>query len=111
MKTILLILISFMGMSTFSSCEKITKTTWIFYDETWGTDPWGSEEISENDKTQNVEDYLKNKGVKVFEVRVVNDANTGDILCFAMNCKTGNRIHAKIRKKDIDNAINAGFYE
>ena len=56
-------------------------------------------------------DLTKNKDVKVFEIKIVHDANVDDVICFATHCKTGNRIHAKIKEKDLNKAINIGFYQ
>lgn len=107
----LLIIITLIVSVAFSGCEKITDTVWMYYDETWGVDPWGKESVPEKEKINNIEKYLKNRKVKVFDVKIVADANVGSILCYAMHCKSGKRIHCKIKEKDLNKATSEGFYQ
>ena len=96
-------------MITFNSCEKITDTVWVYYDETYCTDSWGKSSLTEKEKKNNIESYLDNLGVKVFKVKI-SEEGTPDS-CFSCGCKSGNIIKCKIKEKDIDILINEGFYQ
>lgn len=103
MKTkLLIIFILFVGIKAFSSCEKITNSTLMYYDETGCMDPWRNANIEESEKTKKIEKYLKDKKIKVFEVNIINDGTMES--CEACHCKSGNRVHAKIRERDVNKA-------
>lgn len=109
MKTMLIILCSLIGITTFNSCEKLTDTTWVYYDETWCMDPWGNADIEKSEKIKKIQKYLKDKKIKAFEVNIVNDGTMDP--CDACHCKSGKRIHSKIKENDLNKAINEGFYQ
>lgn len=106
MKT-LFVLISI--ILTMNSCEKIADTTWVYYDETECSDPWGvtSDDISEKEKKQVIEDYLKENNLKVYKTEISNEREPeGCKSCF---CKTGVIIKCKVKVKDEAEFINLGF--
>lgn len=105
----LTILVSLIGIATFNGCEKITDTTRIYYDETFCADPWGQSSVADDDKKKNIEKYLKGKSIKIFKVEILND-RTPD-LCKSCGCKSGKRISCKVKKSDLNKAINVGFYQ
>ncbi len=92
-----------------NACEKITNKTWIFYDETGCSDPWGAFNMDESEKIKKIEDFLKERNVLVFEIKIVNDGTIDT--CFACHCKTGRRVHSKIKDKHKEIAFAEGFYE
>ncbi|HRN93133.1 MAG TPA: hypothetical protein PL084_00265 [Chitinophagales bacterium] len=107
----ILIIFALVGVTTFISCEKITDTTWVYYDETFCADPWGNANIGETEKIKAIGKYLKEQKVKFFKVKIVHDASIGAITCYACNCKSGNRIHVEIDRKDVSKALNENFYQ
>jgi len=109
MKTMLLLIISFIGLTTFNSCEKITNTTWVYYDETYCADPWGGTNIEDSEKIKNIEKYLKKQKIKVFEVIIISDGMMEP--CDACNCKTGKRIKCKVKENDVEGMKNEKFYQ
>ncbi len=110
MKKIRIIISFLIGTTTFNSCEKITDTTWVYYDETKCFDPWGLQDnVLEKGKKENIKKYLKDKKIKVFEIKIFSDGIAE--ACKACHCKNGNRIHVEIRKKDVSKIINEGFYQ
>lgn len=93
-----------------SSCEKLVDTTWMYYDETYCADPWGQNNIQENEKKKNIKDYFKKeKGIKVFKVKFLGDRTRDS--CFSCLCKSGKRIKAKIKESDIKVMKTEGFYQ
>lgn len=110
MKTMLMLLMSATILLTFCGCKKYA-TTWVYYDETFCADPWGDANIGETEKIKAIEKYLKEQRVKFFKVKIVHDASIGEITCYACNCKSGNRIHVEIDRKDVSKALNVKFYQ
>lgn len=109
MRAMLIILVSLLGITTFNSCEKITDTTWVYYNETWCMDSWGNADIEESEKIKNIENYLKKQKIKVFEVNILNDGTMDP--CDACHCKSGKRIHCKIEENHLGKALDEGFYQ
>lgn len=110
MKKMLIILISIIGLTTFNSCGKINDTIWVYYDETKCADPWETNEnTSVKVKTKAIENYLENKGVKVFKVKINDDGTAEE--CKSCFCKTGSRIKCKINEDEIEKMKEEGFYQ
>ncbi len=109
MITMLIILISLIGITTFDSCEKITDTTWVYYDETYCADPWGPNTDTEDEKKKNIEKHFKDKGIIIFEVEIIDDGIPES--CFSCGCETGKRIKCKIKESDVDAMKTEGFYQ
>ncbi len=109
MQTILLLTLSIIGITTLNSCEKLTATTQMYYDETYCADQWGQNTVSDDDKKKNIEKYLKNKDIKIFKVEITNDGTLE--LCFACSCKTGKRIKCKVKESDIESMQNEKFHQ
>lgn len=89
-------------------CNKMN-VLWVKYDETQCSDNWTYSENNEVLKT-NVESYLKGKGVKVLEMEIFVDGDPQQN-CSACSCKTGRTIKIKIKKRELSDAKNQGFYE
>ena len=109
MKTLLLLLISFIGITTFNSCEKLTDTAWVYYNETWCADKWGQSTVSEDEKKKNIKKYFKDKGIKIFQVEITNDGVLQT--CFSCGCTTGKRIKCKVEEKEVEAMKNENFYQ
>ncbi|MDD3629771.1 MAG: hypothetical protein PHF55_01905 [Bacteroidales bacterium] len=109
MKTMLILIISFVGIATFSSCEKLVDTTWVYYNETYCADAWGQSTVPEDEKKKNIEKHFKNKGIKIFKIEI-NDDGTPES-CFSCGCKTGKIIKCKIKESDVATMINEEFYQ
>lgn len=67
------ILILLLAIITLSSCEKITNTTWVYYDETGCADPWIKGDITEEEKKKNVVKYFEDKSIKIRAIEILND--------------------------------------
>ncbi|MDY0368762.1 MAG: hypothetical protein WCR58_01745 [Bacteroidales bacterium] len=109
MKTMTILMMSLIGLLSFSGCEKISDTTWVYYDETYCADPWGYNTVSDNEKKKNVEKYLKDKSIKVFKIEITHDGVQEN--CFACGCKTGKRIKCKVKESDKGTILNEKFYQ
>ena len=100
-----LILITLLALN---GCQKLN-VIWVKYDETQCSDQWDYNDNNEVLK-EHVETYLKGKGVKVLEMEIFIDADPQQN-CSACTCKTGRTIKVKIKKRDLDDAKNLGFYQ
>lgn len=109
MKTMLILIISFVGIATFNSCEKLTNTAWVYYNETYCADAWGQNTVPEDEKKKNIEKYFKDKGIKIFKVEITDDGTLD--LCESCGCKSGKRIKCKIKEDDVESMKKAGFYQ
>ena len=106
----IIILITLIIAATSISCEKIYNTTWVYYDETYCFDSWGTiENTPENEKIKAVEEYFKDKGVKIFKVEIAKDGTPE--ACDACHCKSGNRIKCKIKERDLSKMGKEGYYQ
>jgi hypothetical protein len=96
-------------LSLFSqSCNKTSKVKWIFYDETHCADKWEFTNNNERLK-QNITEYLDGKGIKVLEIEIFRQIEAET--CSACTCKTGRQIKCKVKRGDLDEAKDEGFYE
>jgi hypothetical protein len=109
MRILLILILAISCIKTFVSCEKITNTTWVYYDESWCANPWGTTNLKEDERITNVRNYLKDRKIKVFKVSILSDGTIDP--CDGCHCKSGTRVHANIKTKDLDKAIQAGFYK
>ena len=109
MKKLTLLTCIFLTILALTSCEKLTKTSWVYFDETYCADPWGDYDSDNSKKTDNVKKYLKDNNIRVFKVQVNNDGTQE--LCKSCGCKSGNRIKCKIKSKDKSKAVALKFYE
>lgn len=90
------------------SCAKPVSVKWVYYNETICSDRW--EFTNSNEVLKNrVSDYMKSKGVKVYEIEIFIDGTKDG--CTECQCKTGRRFKCKIGKKDLSEAKSEGFYE
>ena len=91
-------------------CEVSTnETIRMYYDETGCFDKWGSSNIPENKKKQNIVKYFNNLGICIYDIQIINDGILEE--CKACFCKTGYRIHCKIEKNDLKKIKKENFYE
>lgn len=109
MKNLFISSVLLIGLTTLNSCKK-KETVWLYRYETQCSDPWGGGYESENKKKRNIEKYLKEKGIKAFEVEII-DENAGGFNCHACSCGTGNKIQIKVSKEDVSKAKEEKFYE
>jgi len=92
----------------FESCGKVGEMEWVYYDETQCSDAWERSAINETLK-ENVIDYFEGKGVRVYELEVY--ADRPGLTCQACTCKTGRRIKAKVKARDVSTMKEEGFYK
>jgi hypothetical protein len=91
-----------------AGCGKNNKIAWVYYDETICADKW--ERTINNEKLKdNIVAYFKNKGVKIYELEVFSDRTPDQ--CSDCVCKTGRRIKAKVKNKDVSDMKAENFYE
>ena len=113
----IIILITLIIAATTIGCEKIYNTAWVYYDETFGTNPWSSYinvavDTPENEKIKAVEEYFKDKGIKIFKIEITKDnPPINGILCLVPHCETGYRVKCKIKEKDLSKMEKEGFYQ
>ncbi len=97
-------------MITITGCQKLVKTSWVYYDETYCSDPWGYSDVEYQRKINNIEKYFKDKKIRIFKTEILLDGITD--ACDACGCKSGIRIKCKINSKDKSEMIAANnFYE
>ena len=89
-------------------CGKSGNVRWLHYDETYCADKW-EHNINNEKLKDNITAYLEHKGIKVFEMEIFTD-RTPDT-CTDCTCKSGRRIKAKIRRRDVNDIKKEGFYE
>ena len=113
MKSKLIVYILFLLLvSVFvTNCNKQQSTNIIrvYYNETKCSDKWGSSNIPENEKKQNIIMYFENLGIRIYDIQIVNDGTSEE--CKACFCKTGYRIHCKINKDDLSKFKTENFYD
>jgi hypothetical protein len=85
-----------------------------YYKETFCTNPWSSiinigVDTPKDEKIKAVEEYFKDKAVKIFKIEIVEDGKRE--ACDACHCKTGYRIKCKIKEKDLSKMEKEGFYQ
>jgi len=105
MSIVLVVVISF----SFTGCEKLTNTTWVYYNETYCADVWGQNTVPEDEKKKTIKKHFKDKGIRIFKVEITADGTPDS--CFSCGCKTGKRIKCKIKEKDVTAMKNEGFYQ
>lgn len=117
----IIFLITIVIATTATSCEKLYNTIWVYYDETFCTNPWSSiinigVDTPKDEKIKAVEEYFKDKGIKIFKIEIEEDETLLDfypdsIICLACHCKTGYRIKCKIKESDLSKMEKEGFYQ
>ena len=78
---------------------------WMVYQETGCSDPWRN--LDEESTEDKVIQYLKEQGVKVREIEIVNYSSGP--FCYACSCPTGNNIRVRVAKSDKDKLIELEF--
>jgi len=110
----LLITIALIAITSFSACVKKIQATWVYFDET-GLNTWGAykKDGTQDEKiTEAVKKNLEEKNTSIIEIKIENDGLLpGQMACTAANCKTGRRIHCKVKKEDVSVMLENGFYE
>lgn len=92
----------------FADCGKRNKIEWIYYDETRCADQWEFN-INNEKLKENIISTMEARGVDIIELEIFSDRTPSG--CFECDCKTGRRIKAKIRGKDLSAAQSQGFYQ
>lgn len=77
------------------------------YQETACFDPWFGNNTKAEETPEEVEEFLKEEGIKVFEVKI-NSGGTPEA-CDACHCKTGRIIACKVKEKDAETMEAFGF--
>ena len=122
------IIILLLIITTFNSCVKETvvttteepttvicieaaavDTVWMYYDETGCADAWGMNNVPEQEKLINIENYLNDLNINIFELEISEDGPPED--CFACSCKTGFVIKCLINGEDVNILIAENFYQ
>lgn len=92
----------------FSNCAKTGKVYWVYYNQTQCADKWGSYTNNEDLKLK-ITSYFDSKGVDVYDIEIFSNGVAD--ACLDCTCKTGKRIKLKVRKRDLDEVKQEGFYE
>lgn len=107
-KTMVLGLFVFCCM-LFFSCNKSGKTlTWVYYNETYCSDPWTASNVNETLK-DNCVAYFKKEGVEIYDIELFSDRDPES----SASCvnKTGRRFKCKIKNRDLKKMQAFDFYE
>ncbi len=91
-----------------ANCTKTGKVYWVYYNQTQCADKWGAYSNNEDLKIK-ITDYFDSKGVEVYDIEIFSNG-TADA-CLDCTCKTGKRIKLKVRKRDLEEVKQEGFYE
>jgi hypothetical protein len=89
-------------------CGKNVNVSWVYYDETICADRWDRSNNNEVLK-DNITAYFKSKGVKIYELEIFTDRTPDS--CGDCHCKTGRRIKAKVKNREVDTMQGEGFYK
>ncbi len=90
--------------------EETLITAWVYFDETYCADPWGNSNDSESEKLINIENYLNDLNVAVFEIEI-SEENVPET-CLSCGCHSGFVIKLHIKEEDVSVLITADdFYE
>lgn len=92
-----------------SACEKSHDSTWMYYEETYCSDPWEKIGPTDEERKQEIAKYLQSKGVDVLEIKITSEGNQQH--CYACHCTTGELIKCEILNKDITKLQTLGFYQ
>jgi hypothetical protein len=80
----------------------------VYYDETKCSDKWTYQNNNEALK-ENVTSYLSGKGIKIYEIEIFWNSNPES--CSECYCKTGRRFKCKVKKSDLKEIEQEGFYQ
>lgn len=92
----------------FSGCKKTQDTIWVYYDETYCSDPWGDIGTSDAERKEGIAKYLQGEGINIFRIEITNEGN--EQFCYACHCTTGKFIKCEISEEDISEIKALGFY-
>ena len=98
----------FTALIVLFSCGKRNDIVWVYYDETRCADRWEKSNSNEVVKA-NIVDYYEGQGVTIYDLEIFFDRTPDS--CFDCVCKTGRRIKAKIKGKDLSDLKADGFYQ
>jgi len=101
-------LVVFASIALLVGCGKRNDIVWVYYDETRCADRW--ERSNSNEKLKdNIVNYYDKNGSTIYDLEIFFD-RTPDT-CFDCICKTGRRVKAKIKGRDLENLKADGFYQ
>lgn len=99
---------SIVVLFSLSGCTKSGNVKWVYYDETQCADKWTYTNNNESLKL-NVISYMKSKGITIYEMEIFNDRTAES--CTECSCKSGRRLKCKVKKSDLKEIKQEGFYE
>jgi hypothetical protein len=103
-----LLCLSIVILFSLFGCAKNANVKWVYYDETQCADKWTYTNNNESLKL-NVISYMKSKGITIYKMEIFND-RTADS-CTDCYCKSGRRFKCKIKKSDLNEIKQEGFYQ
>jgi hypothetical protein len=81
---------------------------WVYYDETICADRW-DKSINNEVLKDNITRYFEGQGVRIYDLEIFSDRTPEH--CSDCTCKTGRRIKAKVKGKDLKGIESEGFYK
>lgn len=104
----LLIIFFLLGLCMITGCKKSQDTTWVYYDETYCSDPWGEIGATDGERKEGIAEYLQSEGLNIFRIEITNEGD--EQFCYACHCTTGKLIKCEILEKDFSEIETLGFY-
>ena len=92
----------------FTGCEKSGDTIWVYYDETYCSDPWGEVGTTDPERKEVIAEYLRSEGINIFRIEITGEGNQQ--VCLACHCTTGKLIKCEILENDFSKIKGLGFY-
>lgn len=102
------LLVFFSFFLLISGCGKRNDIEWVYYDETRCADRWDRSNSNEVLKA-NIIKYYEGQSVTIYDLEIFFDRSPDT--CFDCVCKTGRRIKAKIKGRDLSDVKSDGFYQ
>ena len=102
MRNVFIIIVLFSTLG-FSSCDDVEKR-WVVWFETYCDDPW----FGQANQNTAIKNYLENEGAKVYNI-IKKVGLSQPQSCGECDCRNGNAFRVKIRKVDVDLAVDLGF--
>lgn len=91
-----------------TSCARQFDSVWVLYEESYCSDPWGTEFEDENAKLKAVKEYLNEMDIRTFKVEAGADIEKS--VCNSCECGNGGVIRAKVHEDDRQAVVAAGWY-
>jgi len=97
------------GVALFNNCEESDDRIWLWYAETYCSDPWGEVSAAEEVREQEILQFLKSEGINVFQIEIMDGGTVEH--CRACHCTTGKLIKCRLRDTEVGSMKAIGFFK